>query len=232
MATDWMISDVTNALKSNAMPGADESYRYCEAVLSQQVCAVSSETSSRLSFWNVDGAYSNLSCTIVLEEGRQKSKRLSYTAKFKRELIWCAEEKGNCKATVIFGVDESNVWLWRKHKAAISGCEVSQRKFIGPKKRQFPEIDDAVFTFFQERRKTGLFLSYDLLLEEAIKNARSLNIPRSCFKGWAIRFMRRMGVALWHRTMVCQKLPKDMEQKLLNYQQYIIFPKSSSRPRI
>jgi hypothetical protein len=44
-----------------------------------------------------------------MEEGRQKSKRLSYTAKFKREVIWCAEEKGNCKATAIYGVDASNV---------------------------------------------------------------------------------------------------------------------------
>jgi hypothetical protein len=43
-----------------------------------------------------------------MEEGHQKSKRLSYMAKFKREVIRCAE-KGNCKATAIFGVDESNV---------------------------------------------------------------------------------------------------------------------------
>jgi hypothetical protein len=33
-------------------------------------------------------------------------------------------------------------------------------------------------------------------------------------------FMRRMGLALW-RTTICQKLPKDFEQKLLNYQRYI-----------
>jgi hypothetical protein len=37
-----------------------------------------------------------------MEEGRQKSKRPSYTAKFKRELIWSAEGKGNCKAAAIF----------------------------------------------------------------------------------------------------------------------------------
>jgi transposase-like protein len=59
-----------------------------------------------------------------MEEGCQKSKRLSYTAKFKREVIRCAE-KGNSKAAAIFGVDESNVRLWRKHKAVISGCEAS-----------------------------------------------------------------------------------------------------------
>jgi hypothetical protein len=112
---------------------------------------------------------------------------------------------------------------------------VSRRKFTGPKKGQFPEIDDAVFTFFEEGCKTGLFVSYDLLREEAIKKARSLNMPRNRFrasKEWAIRFMHRMGLALWCRTTIHQKLPKDFKQKLLNYQQYIIFPKSSSRSQI
>ena len=68
-----------------------------------------------------------------MEEGRQKSKRLSYTAKFKREVIRFAEDKGNRKAAAIFGVDESNARLWRKHKSAI-GCEASRKKFTGPKK--------------------------------------------------------------------------------------------------
>jgi hypothetical protein len=59
---------------------------------------------------------------------------------------------------------------------------------------------------------------------EALKKARSLNIPQSRFKAskrWAIRFMRQMGLVLHHRTTICQKLPKDSEQKLLNYQRYI-----------
>jgi len=33
--------------------------------------------------------------------------------------------------------------------------------------------------------------------------------------------MRQMGLALRHRMTICQKLPKDFEQKLLNYQWYI-----------
>jgi hypothetical protein len=44
-----------------------------------------------------------------MEEGHQKSKRLLYAAKFKREVIRCAEEKGNRKAAAIFGVDENNI---------------------------------------------------------------------------------------------------------------------------
>ena len=117
-----------------------------------------------------------------MEEGRQKSKKLSHTAKFKRELIRCAKNKGNRKAAAVCAVDESNVRLWRKHKAEISGCEASRKKFTAPKKGRFPEIDAAVFKFFRERRKTGLFVSYILLRKDAIKKARPLNIPRSHFK--------------------------------------------------
>jgi len=67
-------------------------------------------------------ACSNLSCTLVMERGCQKSKRLSHTAKFKLEVIRCAEDKGNCKAAAVFGVDDSSVrlaetqggdqWVW------------------------------------------------------------------------------------------------------------------------
>jgi hypothetical protein len=42
-------------------------------------------------------------------DGCQRSKMLSYTANFNCEVVYCAEEKGNCKATAVFGVDESNV---------------------------------------------------------------------------------------------------------------------------
>jgi len=40
----------------------------------------------------MEDAYSNLSCTVVMEEGRQKSKRLSCTEKFKRQVI-CAQRR-------------------------------------------------------------------------------------------------------------------------------------------
>jgi hypothetical protein len=60
-------------------------------------------------------------------------------------------------------------------------CEASQRKFTGPKTGRFPETDDAVLTFFQERQKTGLVVSYDLLRKKAIKKSRSLNIPQKLF---------------------------------------------------
>jgi hypothetical protein len=82
---------------------------------------------------------SNLSSTVFMEEGCQKS--IIYNT--------VQTTKVNCKAAAIFGADESSVWLWQKHKAVISECEASQKKFSGHKKGLFPEIDDAVFVFFQ-----------------------------------------------------------------------------------
>jgi hypothetical protein len=42
---------------------------------------------------------------------------------------------------------KNSVQLWPKLKAVISKCEVSQKKFSGPKEGELPEIDDAVFMF-------------------------------------------------------------------------------------
>jgi hypothetical protein len=72
-----------------------------------------------------------------MEEGHQKSKTLSYTAKFKCQVVQCKDEKGNCKATTIFGVDESNVQLWWEYKAVITKCEASQNKLSGTKKDNY-----------------------------------------------------------------------------------------------
>jgi hypothetical protein len=44
-----------------------------------------------------------------MEEGCQKPKRLSYMGEFRCEVTWYTEEKGNLRAAVIFGVDESKV---------------------------------------------------------------------------------------------------------------------------
>jgi hypothetical protein len=110
-----------------------------------------------------------------------------------------------------------NFWSWWKQCSTMVETQGSNQRVWGvtkvihwtQKKGRFPEIEDVDFTFFQERHKTGLFESYDLLGKEAIKKARSLNISWNHFKastGWVIRFMCRMGLVLRRRTMTCQKI--------------------------
>jgi hypothetical protein len=58
-----------------------------------------------------------------MDKEYQKSKRLPNRAKFKHEVVWCTQVRGNPKAAAIFGVDENNIRLWWKLKAVIRECE-------------------------------------------------------------------------------------------------------------
>jgi hypothetical protein len=81
-----------------------------------------------------------MSCTVVTDKGCQKSKRLSYTAKFKREVVRCTEEKGNHRAASIFGIDGNGSRLWRKLKAVISECGANKRNSLDPREDDFLKL--------------------------------------------------------------------------------------------
>jgi hypothetical protein len=118
MATDWIILNVTNVLKSDDTPGAEESYQYNEAGRSQQACEISSETSLHLGCWNMGGAYSKLSCTIIMEEGRQKSKRFIYS---KFQMLSYSVRRGE-------GKSHCNIWsLWKQRSSVAETQGIDQR---------------------------------------------------------------------------------------------------------
>jgi len=108
------------------MHRANESYWYREAGVSQQACAISSEASSRPSCWNVEGVYSNLSCTVVVEEGRQKSKRLSYTEKVQ---TWSYSVRREGKPH-----SRCNFWSWWRQRSTVAETRDSDQRVWGFKK--------------------------------------------------------------------------------------------------
>jgi hypothetical protein len=65
-----------------------------------------------------------------MKKRHHKSKTLSYMTNFKCEVVWCTEEKENCRVSAIFAVDDSNIPLLPKHEVVIRECEASQMKFI------------------------------------------------------------------------------------------------------
>jgi hypothetical protein len=103
----------------------------------------------------VDGAYFNLSCTVVMEEGRQKSKRLPYMTKFKCEVTLCAEEKGNFKATAIFGVVESNDQQCRNTRHRSAGMRRHKGNSLDPRKDDFLKLVMQSSRFFKRDAKLG-----------------------------------------------------------------------------
>jgi len=155
-----------------------------------------------------------------------KIKRRSYTATFKRQVIKNSDENGNRAFARNFGVDESLVRDWRKHRTALFKfkCESKRRAFRGDKEK-YPELEKEVIKFIKERRKSALYVSYALISEKALDIAKRMGITRPSFKAsknWVKRFMRRHGFSLRRRTTICQKLPADFEHKLTAFQSYVI----------
>jgi hypothetical protein len=87
----------------------------------------------------VEGAYSNLSCTVVTEEGRQKSKRLSHTAKFKCEVIRCTE-KGNRKAAAIFELMKATFDCGGNTRQRSVGVRRHEGNSLDPRKDNFLKL--------------------------------------------------------------------------------------------
>jgi hypothetical protein len=83
--------------------------------------------------------------------GTPEIKKAIITAKFKREVIRCAEEKGNCKAAAISGVNESNVRLWLKHNAVIGGVRRHEGNSVDPRKDDFLKLMMHSSSFFFKR---------------------------------------------------------------------------------
>jgi hypothetical protein len=96
---------------------------------------------------------------------------------------------------------------------------------VGPKHGNFNAADEIVLDFVLEKRKNGLPITRETKRTKALEIATSLKIPRQDFKAsndWAVRFMRRKGLALRWRTTLAQKLPTDYVEKLIAYQCHII----------
>lgn len=152
------------------------------------------------------------------------SKRIHYNAAFKRKVIVYAEEHGNRAAGRKFDINEVNIRRWRNNRNALFSCKATTKCFRGPKKGRYPEIDEAVLQFVVEGRAKGLPITREKIQFKALESFKTLGMDGNfkATRGWCERFMRRVGLSLRRRTSICQKLPSDFEQKLLNFQRHVI----------
>lgn len=149
--------------------------------------------------------------------------RRQFTAAFKRKVIEFAEANGNMSAQRQFGVSEKSVRYWRNQKSKLSVCNARKTSFRG-RRAVHPELEDKVADFVREYRARSLPVSAELIRTKAVELAREAGLSREDFKGsiyWVRRFMRRKGFALRRRTSICQKLPEEYEDKLIEFQLYV-----------
>lgn len=152
-------------------------------------------------------------------------RRESYTAKFKRKVIEFAEDNSNHAAAEHFSINRACVIRWRKQKVAIVKSSATRKKFTGPQKGRYPEVEQEVCDFVRRERNKGFAVTADHIRVKALEAAARLGIARSLFRasrGWVDRMMRRNGFSLRRRTTMCQKLPTDFEEKLTKFQRYVL----------
>ena len=148
--------------------------------------------------------------------------RKSYTAAQKLRVVEFAEENGNRAAGRQFNVDESNVRSWRKVKTELQNMAKTKKACRG-KRCKWPRVEHAVVEWFQEQRRKLIPVSKTMIRMKAIAVAKELE--EADFVGsvsWCDRFMRRRGLSLRKRTRISQKLPADYEEKMLQFQRFII----------
>jgi hypothetical protein len=88
-----------------------------------------------------------------MEEGCQKSKRLSYTAKFKREVIRCAEEKGNCKAPAILELMKATFSCGGNTRHRSAGVRRHDGNSVDPRKDDFLKLVMQSSRFFKRNSR-------------------------------------------------------------------------------
>ena len=88
----------------------------------------------------------------------------------------------------------------------------------------YPELEKELAIWVAEKRQAGGAVSTNVICLKAklIAQKSGLGEKFRATKSWCYRFMERQGFSVRCRTTVAQKLPKDYEDKLVNFQRFII----------
>ena len=88
---------------------------------------------------------------------------------------------------------------------------------------KFPQVEQQVYDWVSERRLQGIAVSTVEIRLQGRLIAKKLGLQD--FKGsadWCYGFMRRKELSIRSQTHISQKLPEDYEDKLVQFQRFII----------
>ena len=148
--------------------------------------------------------------------------RTAYTTKEKLAAIKFAETHGNRAAQREYGINESNIREWCKKKNRLAKLPKSKMADRGSKAHH-PALEEELMVFVSDRRRGGVGVSTRDLRKDAKKIAKRQN--NTTFGGsvnWVYAFLRRHNLSIRRRTHIAQKLLADHEDKLMEFQQFII----------
>jgi hypothetical protein len=153
------------------------------------------------------------------------SRRASYTAKYKLQVIAFAKENGNKAASKHFGRDGTpssrTVREWRLQEEKLKKMPREKRASRG-KGAKWPDLEKELKTWVVECRLLGNAVSTKMVMEEATRISREKNIDFTGAAHWCFNFMKRESLSMRTRTKLAQKMPAEYENKILQFHKYVI----------
>lgn len=149
------------------------------------------------------------------------TKRKSYPAAFKLQVVKYAEENNNRAADRKFNVSEKLVRDWRKQKDSLRSAKKTKKANRG-KKPRWAELEDKLEHWILEQRAACRGVSTIQIRLKAQATAKELGIEE--FQGgpsWCFRFMKRKNLSLRIRTSISQELPDGFVEKFEAFQDFV-----------
>ena len=149
-------------------------------------------------------------------------KRMKYEARFKMKVVEFAQNMNNSAAARRFGVNEKLVRDWRKN---IDKIKLLPRTKCADRsgKCHWPELEESLARWVEENRNSGYVVTRTQIILEATRWANKNGVTD--FSGhcsWCSRFMKRHNLVIRQQTKISQKLPTDLEEKITEFQRFII----------
>jgi hypothetical protein len=165
-----------------------------------------------------------------------KRQRNSYSVEEKLRVVDYAREYGRNKAASHFGLDAPLVGRWVAAAPKMNFANKKSKRVGSGRSHLFPEEEEKLYTWIRELREaaiavtlTGIkikmlsFVHETAAAAEAGGNDIKKRLCESFKAGssWARAFLRRRNFSL-RKTKVSQKLPAATEEKLRQFQRYVI----------
>lgn len=151
-------------------------------------------------------------------------KRRSHQAADKLKVIEFAKNTSIHRASEEFGIDRKTVRRWIKIEKELKTLPKTKCA-LRRGQAQWPEMEELIFSKVSEMRKNGFVVTRNMIRGEAIKWAFDHREKTKSFKAsnnWCSRFLKRHNLVLRQKTKIAQKLPVDLEDKIMNFQKFII----------
>ena len=119
-------------------------------------------------------------------------------------------------------MNEKLVRDWRKQIEKLK-CMPKNKCSNQGKKCQWPELEDKLIVWIEEQRQSGYIMTRNMIRFKALVMTDELNITGfQASNNWCIRFLARNNLALRQKTKIAQKLPIDLEEKIVDFHHFVL----------